>query len=99
MMPEIDGIELCRQIKKDPQLHEIPVIFVTALSDTRNIVRALNAGGVDYIIKPFLHEEVVVRVSTHLKICQQKRIIQKQHQELLKLNEMIQVLKESRSKQ
>jgi two-component system sensor histidine kinase/response regulator len=68
MMPGMDGYEVCRQLKLNPKLNEIPVIFISALNDTTDIVNAFNSGGVDYITKPFQEEEVSARVATHLKI-------------------------------
>ncbi len=79
MMPEMNGYEVCQKLKEDANLNDIPIIFISALSDTKDIVKALNSGGVDYITKPFQSEEVKARVATHLKIC-------KQNKELLKLN-------------
>ncbi len=68
MMPEIDGFETCRQLKADPQTKDIPVIFMTALSDTTNKVEGFQVGAVDYITKPFQQEEVLSRVQLHLKL-------------------------------
>jgi two-component system, sensor histidine kinase and response regulator len=74
LMPGIDGFETCRRLKSNDQTREIPVIFMTALSDTLNKVRAFKSGGVDYITKPFQQEEVLVRVNTHMML----RRLQKQ---------------------
>jgi signal transduction histidine kinase len=68
MMPEIDGFETCRQLKANPQTKDIPVIFMTALSDTTNKVEGFQVGAVDYITKPFQQEEVMSRVKLHLKL-------------------------------
>ncbi|TWI74164.1 phospho-acceptor domain-containing protein [Desulfobotulus alkaliphilus] len=68
MMPDMDGFGLCRILKKDNTLNAIPVIFISALNDTQNKIKAFSEGGVDYIAKPFQEEEVLARVSTHLKI-------------------------------
>ena len=68
MMPEIDGFETCRQLKANPETKDIPVIFMTALSDTANKVEGFQLGAVDYITKPFQQEEVLARVKLHLKI-------------------------------
>ncbi|MEI8049657.1 MAG: response regulator [Bacteroidota bacterium] len=76
MMPEMDGYEVFRKLKKNPALVDIPVIFISALNDTANIVKALNIGGVDYINKPFQAEEVLARVHTHLKLRRQSRELQ-----------------------
>jgi signal transduction histidine kinase len=71
MMPGMDGYEVCRQLKLNPKLNDIPVIFISALNDTKDIINAFKSGGVDYITKPFQAEEVSARVATHLKICRQ----------------------------
>jgi CheY-like chemotaxis protein len=76
MMPEMDGYETFQKLKLIPSLNEIPVIFISALNDTDNIVKALKAGGVDYINKPFQAEEVLARVHTHLKLHRQSRELQ-----------------------
>lgn len=73
MMPGMDGYEVCRQLKRNPQLKDIPVIFISALNDTKDVINAFTLGGVDYITKPFQAEEVSARVATHLKICQQSK--------------------------
>lgn len=73
MMPGgMDGFELCRHIKADDDTGDIPVIFVTALSETETIVRGFEVGGVDFITKPFRAREVMARVRTHLTLQQQK---------------------------
>ncbi len=67
MMPGIDGFETCRRLKADEDTKNIPVIFMTALSDLAHKKRGFSEGGVDYITKPVQYEEVLARVSTHLK--------------------------------
>jgi two-component system, sensor histidine kinase and response regulator len=71
-MPDIDGFETCRTLKEHEITTEIPVIFMSALSDTINKIKAFEAGGVDYITKPFHQEEVLSRVKAHLAIRQEK---------------------------
>ena len=66
MMPGIDGYEVCIRLKKDEELKNIPVIFITAKGDTEDILEGFGVGAVDYIMKPFRLEEVYVRVKTHL---------------------------------
>jgi signal transduction histidine kinase len=68
MMPGIDGFETCRRIKLDPTMQDIPIIFMTALSDTENKVIGLKLGAVDYISKPIQVEEVLARVNVHLNL-------------------------------
>ncbi len=67
-MPDMDGYEVCRRLKEDPQLRKIPVLFISALIDTDDKVEAFNAGGVDYVTKPFEFKEVNARVKTHLEL-------------------------------
>ena len=67
-MPGIDGVEVCRRLQREERTARIPVIFISALEDTRIKMEAFQAGGVDYITKPFSHEEVIARVSTHLQL-------------------------------
>ncbi len=66
MMPGIDGFETCRRLRKLPKLAQTPIIFMTALSDAQDKVRAFTSGADDYVTKPFQHEEVLARVRTHL---------------------------------
>ncbi len=68
MMPGLDGLETCRQLKRNDATRDIPVIFITARNETENIVEGFRAGGVDYVVKPFRAEEVLTRVATHLRI-------------------------------
>jgi len=67
-MPGIDGFETCQQIKANANTADIPVIFITALSDSESIVKGFSLGAVDYITKPFREVEVLARVKTHLKL-------------------------------
>jgi putative two-component system response regulator len=67
-MPEMDGYQVCQALKDNPATKDIPVIFISALSDTNDKVRAFETGGVDYLTKPFQFEEVKARVATHLQL-------------------------------
>jgi len=67
-MPEMDGYEACRRLKAIPRLQSVPVVFLSALGDPMDKVRAFEVGGVDYITKPFHLEEVRVRIDTHLRL-------------------------------
>jgi len=82
MMPDMDGFEVCRLLRKDSLTSDIPVIFLSALDDMRDKVRGFELGAVDYIAKPFALEEVIARVNTHLTINQLKKKVQKQRDEL-----------------
>ena len=70
MMPGINGFEVCQRLQADPKTDNIPVIFMTALDDTDDIVTGFEVGGVDYITKPFEVKEVLARVNTHLRMSQ-----------------------------
>ncbi len=67
MMPEMGGFEVCGLLKKDPRTKEIPVVFLSALDEVENKTRGFEAGGVDYITKPFQGKEVLARVKTHIE--------------------------------
>lgn len=67
-MPDMNGYEVCETLKSDRILWHIPVIFISALSDTADIIKAFSSGGVDYVTKPFQYEEVRARVDTHIKM-------------------------------
>jgi len=73
IMPEMDGFETCRQLKKVEATKDIPVIFITARGETEHIVAGFAAGGVDYVVKPFEAPEVVSRVNTHLRLSRLRR--------------------------
>jgi two-component system sensor histidine kinase/response regulator len=67
-MPEMNGYEVCKQLKATPELSDIPVIFLSALNEIQDKIKAFRTGAVDYISKPFQFEEVHARVETHLKL-------------------------------
>jgi len=68
MMPGMDGFSLCRKLKKDPEFSDIPLIFLTSLSQKEDIIEGFNAGGNDYIVKPFNQQELLARVRNHLHL-------------------------------
>lgn len=68
MMPGMNGFELCKQLKANAQTKDVPIIFISALNETEDKVKGFQAGGVDYISKPFNAAEVVARVETHLTL-------------------------------
>ena len=76
MMPGIDGFETCRRLKNNEDTHEIPVIFMTALSDPSDKIRGFEQGGVDYVTKPLHHGEVLARVNTHISLRRLQRELQ-----------------------
>ncbi len=81
-MPEMDGYGVCRQLKSDPATHDIPVLFISALDDVGDKIRAFSEGGVDYITKPFRIEEVIARIETHLTIQRMRRVLEAQNERL-----------------
>ena len=82
LMPGIDGYEVCRQLKADDQLKNVPVIFISALNEAFDKVSAFSAGGVDYVTKPFQVEEVLARVQTHLSIESMRQQLEAQNHQL-----------------
>lgn len=85
-MPEMDGYEVCRQLKSTPEGSEVPIIFVSALDDALDKVRAFAAGGVDYVTKPFQEAEVLARIEHQLRIQQLQHQLLQQNEELLRSN-------------
>lgn len=67
-MPDMDGYEVCQRLKADPRTHDVPVIFLSALRDTEDKVRAFQVGAADYISKPYQPDEVLARVRTHIEL-------------------------------
>ncbi len=86
MMPGIDGFTLCRKLKKDEKLSDIPVVFLTAKTETSDLVEGFNAGGVDYITKPFQKEELVARVNNHIELTQARKKIIQQAEHIQRIN-------------
>ena len=97
-MPEMDGFEVCEQLKADGILKEIPVLFISALTDAEEKVKAFAAGGVDYVTKPFHFEEVNARVEVHLDLRRMRQNLETSNQQLRDLmeqkNRLLKVLDE-----
>lgn len=87
-MPDMNGYEVCTRLKENPALKEIPVIFISALTESDDKVKAFLSGGVDYITKPFHIEEVEARVATHLSLCRQKIELQSNFDKIRELEDM-----------
>jgi two-component system, sensor histidine kinase and response regulator len=98
MMPGIDGFETCRRLKEDSSTRDIPVIFMTALSEAVDKVTGFEAGGVDYITKPFQHEDVLARVKTHLTIRSLQQQLQDQNTLLEEKNRQLKELNAAKDK-
>lgn len=84
-MPEMNGYEVCERLKASEKLSEIPVIFLSALNEVTDKVKAFRSGGVDFVSKPFQFEEVHARVETHLKLHALKQALQTQKEWLEKV--------------
>ena len=82
MMPGMDGIETCRRLKECEATKDLPVIFMTALSDVEDKIDAFKAGGVDYVTKPFQVEEVLARVRAHIELVQTQKQLAERNKEL-----------------
>jgi putative two-component system response regulator len=82
MMPEMDGFEACRRLKADAKLRGIPVIFLSALAETEDKVKAFEVGGADYVVKPFQFDEVRARVETHLGLRRLQAEVERYNREL-----------------
>lgn len=86
MMPDMDGYEVCQALKEDEATKDIPVIFISAIDEISDKIRAFDAGGVDYIVKPVQPQEVLARVKTHLELRSLQVQLQQTNQNLTKLN-------------
>ncbi len=92
MLPDMDGFEICQRLKADPATQDIPVIFMTALTNIADKVKGFQAGAVDYLTKPIQVEEILARVKTHLRMRELTQNFQKQTQALARANVEIQRL-------
>ncbi|MFT4579743.1 MAG: two-component system sensor histidine kinase/response regulator [Nitrospinales bacterium] len=90
MMPGIDGFETCEKLKSDPISKDIPVIFLTAKTDTTNVVQGFLVGGIDYITKPFFSEEVLVRIRTQLQLRKKNKELEMTQSKLERSNQDLQ---------
>ena len=82
MMPELNGFDTAVILKKDPETHEIPIIFLTALNNPSDLVKGFQVGANDFLTKPFNKEELIMRVMHQIQLVAAKRIIVKQNEEL-----------------
>ena len=89
MMPEMDGFETCRRLKQSYLTRDIPVIFLTARTETADIVRGFEAGAVDYVAKPFNSHELLARVGTHLTMDHLRRTLAGKNAELARAHELV----------
>lgn len=98
MMPLMDGFEVCQRLKDNPETAEIPVIFVTALTETNNKLKGFQVGGVDYITKPFHKEEVLARIQTHLTLKWQRDEMARLNRELEDINDKLVIANQNKDR-
>ena len=89
MMPEMDGFETCRRLKASEQWRQIPIIFLTAKTETADLVQGFELGAVDYVAKPFNAHELLARVNTHLTIDELRRSLAGKNAELARAHELV----------
>lgn len=89
-MPKVDGYEVCSQLKADERWRDIPVLFISAMNEEFNKVKAFDVGAVDYILKPIQFEELRARISVHLRLAQQNVQLTRQAQEMSELVQSMQ---------
>ncbi|HNN94476.1 MAG TPA: protein kinase [Pseudomonadota bacterium] len=97
VLPDGDGIMLCKELKNHDRLKNIPILFITGVSDTEDKVQAYIAGGADYIVKPFIPAEVLARVSHHYRMACANRILQMEKEELSRRNIQLQQARQETS--
>jgi signal transduction histidine kinase len=87
LMPEMDGYEVCEKLKSNPKTRQIPVIFLTAKTETENIIRAFEVGGADYVTKPFNSQELYSRVETQVSLNKSRKKLEKTNSDLKEAND------------
>jgi DNA-binding response OmpR family regulator len=91
-MPGMDGYEVCRQLRAKDALKDVPVIFLTAWTDRAYMVKAFDVGGADYVTKPFLFEEVLARVATHLALRRARAALAERSERVRRLEQLLREL-------
>jgi two-component system, sensor histidine kinase and response regulator len=89
MMPQMNGFEVCSKIRADNHYHDIPIVFLSAMGDTEDIVKGFTLGGNDYVSKPFRKEELILRVKNYIELKKAKDMIKKQVKDLKEANRFI----------
>lgn len=97
LMPGIDGFETCRRLKASAKTKDIPVIFMTALASVEDKVKGFQVGAVDYVTKPIQVEELLARITTHLRLQAQRKLLEEQALDLAKAKELAEVANEAKS--
>jgi len=98
MMPEMDGYAVCRELKADPDSADIPVIFITARTETGDILRAFELGAVDYVTKPFRPPELLARVRTHLELKASRDLFSTYNKQLERISRHLRRLNEDKNR-
>lgn len=98
MMPGLDGFETCRRMKADAATSAIPVIFVTARAEEDAVMKGFDVGGIDYVVKPFNHHEVIARVTTHVEREKLRQAVEQQNTELRETNTRLKEEMEARQR-
>ena len=89
MMPGMNGYEVCEKLKANNQTKDIPVMFLTAKTETKDIIKGFKTGGVDYITKPFIKEELLARIQTHINLKVSQDLLKEQAIKIEKANKII----------
>ncbi|MCD6565751.1 MAG: response regulator [Bacteroidales bacterium] len=89
MMPGMNGYEVCEKLKDNNQTKDIPIMFLTAKTETKDIIKGFKTGGVDYITKPFIKEELLARIQTHISLKMSQDLLKEQTKKLEKANKII----------
>jgi len=90
-MPGMDGFEVMRELRSQPETRDLPVIFLTADNERENLVRAFEAGAVDYVTKPFVTEELIARVRTHVDLKKSRDALRNFAQEKQQMAELVEM--------
>lgn len=98
MMPEVDGFEVCRELKADADSADIPVIFITARTETEDILRGFELGAVDYVTKPFRPPELLARVRTHLELKSARDLFATYNKQLERISRHLRRLNEDKNR-
>lgn len=98
MMPGMDGFEVCRKIRETPKLYDIPIIFLTGRAEVDNIVQGFDAGGQDYILKPFNGRELLSRVKNQLMLRYTKNLLKEEIENRRKIQNELEIANRSKDK-
>ncbi|RQV98614.1 response regulator [bacterium] len=98
-MPDMDGFEVCRRLKADEESRDIPIIFISAMSEIEDKIKAFTAGGVDYITKPFQLDEVIARIETHISLRNLQKQLEAANHELTDYRNYLEEIVKERTKE